>query len=247
VLLCLSGGKDSLSLLHCLRQYQFVAKSKGINFELGAVTVDPMTPAFNPAPLIPYLAELGVPYFFERQPILAQAESLEDVSSICSFCSRMKRGRIYAAARREGYNVIAMGQHLDDLVESFFMSIFHNGLLRTMKANYFVQEGDMRVIRPLINVRERDLRAFANSVSLPVIPENCPACFEAPKERHRMKQLLAQQELIFPRLFQSLQCAIRPLFAKNRTGMESREPKHNGLSNGTSNPITDECTMSDSD
>ncbi|QQP37784.1 tRNA 2-thiocytidine biosynthesis protein ttcA, partial [Caligus rogercresseyi] len=73
-----------------------------------------------------------------------------DCSSICSYCSRMKRGRIYAAARREKYNVLAMGQHLDDLAESFLMSIFHNGRLRTIKANYTVREGDLRVIRPFV-------------------------------------------------------------------------------------------------
>lgn len=71
--------------------------------------------------------------------ILQQAAALPECDSICSFCSRMKRGRLYACARREGYNTLAMGQHLDDLAESFLMSAFHNGFLRTMKANYTVQ------------------------------------------------------------------------------------------------------------
>lgn len=71
--------------------------------------------------------------------ILQQAVSLPECASICSFCSRMKRGRLYACARREGYNVLAMGHHLDDLAESFLMSTFHNGFLRTMKANYTVE------------------------------------------------------------------------------------------------------------
>ncbi|KAJ8037376.1 Cysteine desulfurase 1, chloroplastic [Holothuria leucospilota] len=222
LLVCLSGGKDSLSLLHTIRQYQFYAKKKGINFEFGAVTVDPQTPSFDPSPLKGYLAKLGVPYFYEEQCIIEQASNVEGgCDSICSFCSRMKRGRIYAAARREGYNVLAMGQHLDDLAESFLMSVFHNGLLRTMKANYLVKEGDLRVIRPFVYVREKDLREFAQKAKLPVIPENCPACFEAPKERHRTKQLLAAQEILFPRLYQSLQSAMKPLMAKNRTGMES--------------------------
>ncbi len=71
--------------------------------------------------------------------ILQQASTLEECDSICSFCSRMKRGRLYACARREGYNLLAMGQHLDDLAESFLMAVFHNGFLRTMKANYTVK------------------------------------------------------------------------------------------------------------
>lgn len=90
----------------------------------------------------------------------------------------MKRGRIYSSARANGYNVLAMGQHLDDLAESFLMSVFHNGRLRTMKANYSVKEGDLRVIRPFVYVREKQLRQFAEKAKLPVIPENCPACFE---------------------------------------------------------------------
>ncbi|XP_037087673.1 uncharacterized protein LOC119108199 [Pollicipes pollicipes] len=221
VLVCLSGGKDSLSLLHVLRQYQFVAASRGAPFHLAAVTVDPQSSAYDPRPLRPYLAKLGVPYYYEVQGILRQAEEVE-CSSICSFCSRMKRGRLYAAARRQGYNVLAFGQHLDDVSESFLMSVFHNGRLRTMKACYAVTEEDLRVIRPLIYVREKELRRFAESRGLPVIPENCPACFEEPKERHRVKQLLAQQEVLFPHLFESLRAALRPLYAITRTGVESR-------------------------
>jgi len=220
VLVGLSGGKDSLSLLHTLRQYMFVAKKNGINFRLGAVTVDPMSSAYDPRPLIPYLAQLGVEYLYEQQDIMTAALEV-DASSICAFCSRMKRGRLYAAARREGYNVLALGQHLDDISESFLMSIFHNGRLRTMKANYTNKDGDLRIIRPLIYVRENTLRHFAESQKLPIIAENCPACFEAPKERQRIKQLLAQQELLFPRLYWNLKTALYPVLRVNKTGMET--------------------------
>ncbi|XP_069696202.1 uncharacterized protein [Periplaneta americana] len=223
VMVCLSGGKDSLSLLHTLHQYQFYAKSKGIHFTLGAATVDPGSSAYDPRPLVPYLKALGVHYLYEEQAILQQAASLEKgCKSVCSFCSRMKRGRLYAAARGHGYNVLALGQHLDDLTESFLMSVFHNGRLRTMKAHYYIRERDLRVIRPFVYVREKSLRQFAESRNLPVIPENCPACFEAPKERHRTKQLLAQQEILFPRLFWSLRSALHPLLSFRHTGEESR-------------------------
>merc|ERR1712088_389442 len=150
-----------------------------------------------------------------------KAEKDIEPRSICAFCSRMKRGRMYGAARREGYNVLAMGQHLDDLSESFFMSLFHNGRLRTMKANYTVKEGDLKIIRPFVYTREKQLRTFAETRKLPVIAENCPACFESPKERHRVKQVLAQQELLFPRLYWSLKSAMHPAMNVNRTGVES--------------------------
>lgn len=218
VLICVSGGKDSLTLLHALRQYQFVARATGIPFEIGAATVDPNTASFDPSPLIGYMRSLGLSYFYESQRIVGKANALlqaDALSSVCSFCARMKRGRLYACARREGYNVIAFGQHLDDLAESFLMSTFHNGLLRTMKAHYTVAEGDLRLIRPFVFVREIELRSFAEDpkVRLPIITENCPACFDAPTERQRVKQLLASQELLVPTLFQSLSTAIRPLMA----------------------------------
>jgi len=220
LLVCLSGGKDSLSLLHAVRQFQFYARNQGIEFQFGAVTVDPMSSAYDPRPLIPYLEQLGVEYFYEQQDIMNQALE-SNASSICAFCSRMKRGRIYAAARKNGYNVLALGQHLDDLTESFFMSIFHNGRLRTMKAAYTNTEGDLRIIRPLVYVREKNLRNFAEGSKLPIIAENCPACFEAPKERQRIKELLAQQELLFPRLYWNLKTALYPVMRIDKTGVES--------------------------
>jgi len=114
VLVCLSGGKDSLSLLHTMKQAQHVLAKEGISFTFGAVTVDPQHSGFDPRPLIPYLKSLGVPYFYEEQGIMDTAleKGPETVSSICSFCSRMKRGRIYAAARQNGYNVLALGLKL---------------------------------------------------------------------------------------------------------------------------------------
>ncbi|KAL8616794.1 hypothetical protein ACOMHN_017831 [Nucella lapillus] len=222
VLVCVSGGKDSLSLLHTIRQYQFYCRSKGVQFEFGAVTVDPQTSSYDPSPLKQVMADLGVPYFYESQGIMETAVNLPyECASICSFCSRLKRGRIYAAARQAGYSVVALGQHLDDLAESFMMSLFHNGSLRTMKAHYTAEGSGIRVIRPFVYVREKDLRYFAEKNNLPVIAENCPACFEAPKERHRTKQLLASQEVLFPRLYSSLQSAIKPIMSISHTGRDA--------------------------
>ncbi|CAL1261749.1 unnamed protein product [Larinioides sclopetarius] len=231
VLVCLSGGKDSLSLLHTLHQYQFYAKKQEICFEIGAVTVDPKSPLYDPSPLKDYLKALNVPYFYEEQDIVGQAAKMEKCTSICSFCSRLKRGRIYACAHRQNYNVVALGQHLDDLAESFVMSIFHNGRLRTMKANYTDKSSSLQIIRPFVFVREKDLRSFAEQKKLPVIPENCPACFEAPKERHRVKQLLAAQEVQFPNLYLSLRTAMHPLMAINLTGVEDKILGKNALQN----------------
>jgi len=212
VLLGLSGGKDSLSLLHILLHLQ---RHAPIRFEVGVLTVDPMSESFDPSPLKDYVPTLGAPYFFESQPIMDLGKEHMDNDSYCSWCARMKRGVMYTTARREGYNVLALAQHLDDLAESFLMSAFHGGQLRTMKANYTVREGDLRVIRPLIYARERQTADFAREAALPVIAENCPACFAMPTQRQHMKELLAGEEAGNKHLFQSLLRAMAPLMAKD--------------------------------
>lgn len=211
ILLGLSGGKDSLSLLHLLLHLQ--AKSP-VRFELGAATVDPQSPEYDPARLKPYMSVLGVPYFYESYPVLELAKEKMGNASFCAFCSRMRRGMLYGAARREGYDVLALAQHLDDLAETFMLSAFFGGKLRTMKAHYVVDAGDLRVIRPLIYTRERQTAAFAKNAGMPVILENCPACFAMPMQRWQMKQKLAQFEGENPKLFPNLLTAMRPLLGE---------------------------------
>jgi len=210
VLLGLSGGKDSLTLLHALRHLQ---RHAPIQFSIAAITVDPEIEGFDPSVLKSYLAELEVPYFYESHDITKQAEEQMKNNSFCSFCSRMKRGIMYSTARREGYNVLALGQHLDDLAESFLMSAFRGGQLRTMKANYTNQDGDIRIIRPMIYVRERQTTEFSKEISLPVIPDSCPACFDMPTEREHMKKLLTEEESHNNQLFNSLKTALNPLYS----------------------------------
>jgi len=214
VLLGLSGGKDSLALLHLLIHFQRVAP---IKFELAAVTIDPQTGTFDPSPLIPYMASLGIEYYYCKEPIMSMAEAHLQGDSYCAFCARMKRGTIYATARKHHYNVIALAQHLDDLAESFLMSAFHGGQLKTMKANYTIKDGDLRLIRPLIYVREQQTRDYAHYENLPVIIENCPACFAKPTQREHMKQLLATEEQQNNNLFGSLLTAMKPLLSKKST------------------------------
>lgn len=211
VLLGLSGGKDSLSLLHILNHYRKVSPVK---FEFGAVTIDPMAGDFDPSPMIPYLAELGVEYHYMREPIMDMAKEHMGKKSYCAFCSRIKRGVIYNVARKNNFNVIALAQHLDDLAESFLMSAFHGGQLRTMKAHYVNDEGDLRIIRPLVYARERQTRDFALNNRLPVIPDSCPACFSMPTQRQHMKTLLAGEEASNNLLFKSLLTTLKPLMAE---------------------------------
>lgn len=211
VLLGLSGGKDSLSLLHILHHFQQHAP---IHFDLAAMTVDPMAGDFDPSPMIPYLASLGIDYHYMREPIMDMAKEHMGKNSYCAFCSRIKRGIMYSTARNNNYNVIALAQHLDDLAESFLMSAFHGGKLKTMKAHYVNDDGDLRIIRPLVYVRERHTRDFATNNLLPIIPDSCPACFSMPTQREHMKALLASEEKQNKLLFKSLLSTLKPLMSE---------------------------------
>lgn len=224
LLVGLSGGKDSLTVLHVLLALQ---KSAPIRFEIAAATVDPETPEFNPHPLTAYLKAMGVQYHMLSKPIIEMAKVHLDPKrpSLCAFCSRMKRGMLYSCMREHGYTNLVLGQHLDDFAESFFMSAIHNGLLRTMKAHYWVQQEDVRVCRPLLYVRESATAMFAKENQLPIISDNCPACFAAPKERHKTKLLLSSLEFDYPQLFSTLLRTMRPLFALN-TAQKDGESSH---------------------
>ncbi|GMH76596.1 hypothetical protein TL16_g07135 [Triparma laevis f. inornata] len=223
LLLGLSGGKDSLTLLHCLLDIQ---KRAPVKFEIACCTIDPLTASFDPSSLIPYVESLGVKYHYVKEAIIEKAQTAgpggKVVSSLCSFCARMKRGLLYTTAREGGYNKLVLAQHLDDLAESFFMSAIHNGFLRTMKANYQVGEENLWVIRPLVYVRESMMRDYALEMSLPIVNENCPACFEEPKERARIKKLLSKEETLSPSLFDNMRRTLLPLMDKD-LGDECRE------------------------
>ncbi len=211
ILLGVSGGKDSLSLLQILAHLQTYAPVK---FELGILTVDPEVEGFDPSSLTDYYDRLGLPWHYARQPIMEEAKARMSGDSFCAYCARMKRGIMYSTCREHGYNVLALAQHLDDLAESFLMSAFHGGQLRTMKAHYLNDAGDIRVIRPLVYVRERQTREFALQAGLPIIPDSCPACFTMPTQREHMKQLLAAEEQQNKNLFSSLLKAMQPLMVE---------------------------------
>jgi tRNA 2-thiocytidine biosynthesis protein TtcA len=212
LLLGVSGGKDSLTLLHILGHLQTYAPVK---FDLGVITVDPEVEGFDPHTLTRYYDDIGVRWHYAEQPIMEQAKEHMDGDSFCSYCSRMKRGIMYSTCRREGYNVLVLAQHLDDLAESLMMSIFHGGQLRTMKASYTNRDGDIRIIRPLAYVRETMTSAFAQAAKLPVIPDSCPACFSMPTQREQTKQLLRQLEKKNRNLFPNMLHAMRPLLTEN--------------------------------
>ena len=210
ILLGLSGGKDSLSLLQLLLHLQ---RHAPVCFDLAVITIDPQSDGFDPTALPAYVESLGLQHYMVSEPIVDLADKHMKGNSYCAWCARMRRGLMYKTAREQGYNVLALAQHLDDLAESFLMSAFHGGQLQTMKAHYTNDAGDVRVIRPFVTVRERQLAAYAEAAGLPVIIENCPACHAKPTQRQHMKELLAAEEADNKQVFSSILSTIRPLMA----------------------------------
>ena len=183
-----------------------------------------MTPSFDPSLLIPYVESLGVKYHYIRDDIVSRASKAgkdgKVVSSLCAYCARMKRGNLYTCARKNKCNKLVLAQHLDDCAESMMMSIMHNGFLRTMKANYAVDAGgDISVIRPFVYCRESLMTEFAKTRNLPVINENCPACFEEPKERARVKKLLSREETLYPNFYDNMRRSLIPLMHDDMSGI----------------------------
>eukprot|EP00546_Thalassionema_frauenfeldii_P005942 CAMPEP_0178914740 /NCGR_PEP_ID=MMETSP0786-20121207/11609_1 /TAXON_ID=186022 /ORGANISM="Thalassionema frauenfeldii, Strain CCMP 1798" /LENGTH=465 /DNA_ID=CAMNT_0020587713 /DNA_START=33 /DNA_END=1430 /DNA_ORIENTATION=- len=225
LLLGLSGGKDSLSLLHGLLELQ---RQLPIQFDLHVCTIDPqMKDSYDPSSLQDYMKTTfpKVPYHYVTSDILSRA-TIQNPSSLCSYCARMKRGILYATAREQKCNKLVLAQHLDDAAETFFMTLLHNGMLRTMKANYCVVNDDdtnhnLSVIRPLIFCRERDTTQFAQQPALQqhLIAENCPACFEEPKERARVKKLLHREESLFPHFYDNIRTGLIPLMHDDMTAI----------------------------
>ncbi|WP_162166634.1 tRNA 2-thiocytidine biosynthesis TtcA family protein [Campylobacter fetus] len=207
ILLGLSGGKDSLALAHILKHFQNVTPDK---FEFEAVTLS-YGMGEDYAYLTKHCNAHGIKHSVIDSFIFEiSKDKIRKNSSFCSFFSRMRRGYLYTYALEHGFNKLAIAHHLDDAAESFFMNFTYNGALRTLAPKYRAKNG-LVLIRPLINVRERQLRDNATRNSLFVIgDEACPAMrfdVKMPHARYETKQLLAGLEKENPKLFTSLQAA----------------------------------------
>ncbi|MBD3823035.1 MAG: tRNA 2-thiocytidine biosynthesis protein TtcA [Epsilonproteobacteria bacterium] len=209
ILVGLSGGKDSLTMVHALKEQQRRAPFK---FEFLAVTVS-YGMGENFEKLIAHCAEHGIPHeIYDTNIYSIAGEKIRENSSFCSFFSRMRRGSLYSAALKFGCNKIALGHHMDDAAESFFMNFIYNGQLRSLAPKYRASNG-LIVIRPLIQMRERQLAACALDNEMPTIgDEACPAMrfdIKMPYARANTKSMLHTMEKEFPSLFTSLNAAFK--------------------------------------
>ncbi len=209
ILVGLSGGKDSLTMIHAMKEQQ---RRAPFEFSFVAVTISyGMGEDFSA--LAAHCEKNGIKHVVRETKTYELAkEKIRKNSSFCSFFSRMRRGYLYSVAQELGCNKVALGHHLDDAAESFFMNFIYNGQMRSLAPKYTAGNG-LVVIRPLIQMRERQLRAFVVDNGIEAIgDEACPAMrfdVKMPHARENTKQMLAKMEQDFPQLFTSLNAAFK--------------------------------------
>ncbi len=239
IMVCLSGGKDSYTMLDILLSLK---KSAPINFEIIAVNLDQKQPDFPEHILPDYLESIGVKFHVIEQDTYSVVKRvIPEGKTTCGLCSRMRRGALYAYAEEHGYNKIALGHHRDDMVETFFLNMFHGGQLKAMPAKLKSDNGKHIVIRPLAYSREKDIIEFAELKEYPVIP--CNLCGSQDNlQRVKMKAMLNQWDRDYPgrieTIFNSMK-NIRPsqLLDKSLFDFESLSQSTEAVKLSTAEPI----------
>jgi tRNA 2-thiocytidine biosynthesis protein TtcA len=195
VMVCVSGGKDSFSMLDILMTLR---KRAPIDFDLIAVNLDQMQPGFPPDVLPTYLTQVGVPFHIETRDTYSIVKRLiPEGKTTCSLCSRLRRGNLYRVATELGATKIALGHHRDDILGTFFLNMFYGAKLKAMPPKLVSDDGRHTVIRPLAYVPEADLIAYADWKQFPIIP--CDLCGSQENlKRKEVKRMLQEWDKKYP-------------------------------------------------
>jgi tRNA 2-thiocytidine biosynthesis protein TtcA len=192
ILVALSGGKDSYTMLDALIELQ---KRAPVKFKLTGITVESGFDGFKWQKIEEYCKSRNVPYIIKHTTIYDIIEdNIKPNTSFCSFCARLRRGVLYTFAYENGYNKIALGHHGDDFIETVLMNMFYNGQLKAMSPRHVAKDKRNIVIRPLVYVLEREIIPFARKAGFPVICCACPICHTVESKRKVTKKLLTTLE-----------------------------------------------------
>ena len=208
VMVCLSGGKDSFTLLALLHKLKLRAK---ISFELFAFTLDQAQPGWDDSAMRQWLDDRNIDFeIVTKDTYSIVIDKVPEGKTYCSLCSRLRRGNIYTYAKAHGYHKIALGHHRDDLIESLLMSILYNGEISSMPPKLLTDRKEHIVIRPLSYCQENDIREYAELMDFPIIP--CNLCGSQENlARKKIKKLLAQLAKENPKIPSNILHALQKL------------------------------------
>ena len=195
IMVCISGGKDSYTMLDMFIHFQ---KYGDIPFEITVVNMDQKQPGFPKMVLPDYLNKLGVRFqIVEKDTYSIVMDKIPEGKTMCSLCSRLRRGTLYDKARELGCNKLALGHHREDIMETFFLNLFFSGKLEAMPPIFKIDEGDLLVIRPLSLCKEDDIASYSSLKEFPIIP--CNLCGSQENlQRKKIKSLLNDWEKDYP-------------------------------------------------
>ncbi len=241
IMVCLSGGKDSYTLLDILMHLQ---KTAPIQFDILAVNLDQKQPGFPEHVLPEYLENLGVPYhIIENDTYSVVKRVIPEGQTTCSLCSRLRRGSLYGYAKKQGVTKIALGHHRDDILETFFLNLFYAGKLKAMPPKLLSDDGQNMVIRPLAYCKEKDIEKYAEFKQFPIIP--CNLCGSQDNlQRQAMKKMLENWDKNTPGRVESIFSSLQNIAPSQLADKQLFD--FSGLQLGTQASIKPEVFESDS-